>query len=492
LVAVFFVLGAAVPGLGMPDAGTVYSIDPSTAPPSHDGFGAAFLHGMRFTGAFSLDWRNVGPRYPDYETQVQDEVFLSDTYVGFEGPFVDSVPFKVEFNMPTSNQGVMDLYQLYFAYDRIPDVKLQAGKFLVPFGYYNQLYRPDDYLTVTRPLAFASPDDLDLVSRVNSPTPPLSVGYTDIGGRASYYPTARSALVPKELTVYVVNGLGETPNRSRTFPNPAQLGVPEIAAGGTNIDFGHQDNNLADNNNPKAVGGRVSWSLGDVRLPLPGGEFTDLKGVTWSASMMDSDYNLEGNLNYQIYDSALNFLWEGFSISSEYVYGYNQFIAPIDHGADPSNQPQWSTSDLNACDINGVTGGVPCGENFQINQGYYVQAAWPLIRKPWWGKRLMGALVFNQLFHRGPALDLFSGVDIGGTTYSSIEALDPSGVRASTRMNKYTAAVDYEMTRHFQLKAEYSYWVMGDATTPTPDFANAPQHGSTDIYQTVLALVMGF
>lgn len=444
---------------------------------------------MRFTGAFSLDWRNVGPRYPDYETQVQDEVFLSDMYVGFEGPFVDSVPFKVEFNMPTSNQGQMNLYQLYFAYDRIPNVKLQAGKFLVPFGYYNSLYRPDDYLTVTRPLAFASPDDLDLVTRVNSPTPPLSVGYTDIGARASYYPTARSDLVPRELTAYVVNGLGEVPNRSRAFPNPAQLGVPPIQAGGTNIDFGHQDNNLADNNNPKALGGRASWSLGDVRLPLPGGEFTDLKGVTWSASMMDSEYNLEGNLNYQIYDSALNFHWEGYSISSEYVYGINQFVAPIDQGSNPAAQTSWKAATVNACD---VSGGVSCGEDFAINQGYYVQAAWPLIRKPWWGDRLWGALVYNQMFRRGPALDLFSGETIAGTTYSSIEALDPSGARASTRMDKYTAAVDYEMTRHFQLKFEYSYWWMGDATTPTPIYATAPQHGSTNIYQTVLALVMGF
>ena len=35
-------------------------------------------------------------------------------------------------------------------------------------------------------------------------------------------------------------------------------------------DFGHENNNLADNNNAKSLGGRVVFALGDLRLPWPG------------------------------------------------------------------------------------------------------------------------------------------------------------------------------------------------------------------------------
>ena len=119
------------------------------------------------------------------------------------------------------------LNQLNFGYRRVEGWLFQFGKFLVPFGRYNELYRPDQFLTVTRPLLYASPDSLDLVVRLNSPRPPVSSGYTDIGARISYYPRNELALVPDELTFFVVNGFGETNNRQRTFPDTDNLGIPD-------------------------------------------------------------------------------------------------------------------------------------------------------------------------------------------------------------------------------------------------------------------------
>src|SRR4051812_19357098 len=145
------------------------------------------LSRMHVEGSLSLNWRNVGPRKPGFETQIQDEVYLADMYFGADGPFVDQVPFQIEFHLPTAGQGRIELNQLNFQYNRIDNATLQFGKFLIPFGRYNELYRPDQFLTVTRPLLFASPDSLDLVVRLNSPRPPLTSGYTDIGARASYY-----------------------------------------------------------------------------------------------------------------------------------------------------------------------------------------------------------------------------------------------------------------------------------------------------------------
>src|SRR5207302_3919997 len=138
-----------------------------------------------------------------------NEVYLADMYFGLEGPFIDGVPLAVEWHMPTAGQGSLQLYQLNFAYKRIDNFTFQFGQFLVPFTRYNELYRANDFLTVTRPLLFASPDSLDLVVRVNSPRPPVSVGYTDIGARVSFYPPSDNPYVPKEMTFYVVNGLGE-------------------------------------------------------------------------------------------------------------------------------------------------------------------------------------------------------------------------------------------------------------------------------------------
>ena len=129
------------------------------------------LRDIHLFGSASLNWRNVGPRTPGYETQIQDEVYLADMYFGVEGPVLPGVPFHLEMNVPTALQGNVQLYQMYAEYDRIHRIKLQAGKFLVPFGRDNELYRPDEILTVTRPLLFASPDSLDLVVRPNSPRP---------------------------------------------------------------------------------------------------------------------------------------------------------------------------------------------------------------------------------------------------------------------------------------------------------------------------------
>src|SRR4051812_33670076 len=181
---------------------------PTPVPMGHDVFWEKLAE-VRLFGSMSINWRNVGPRTPGFETQIQNEVYLADMYFGAEGPVLEGVPFHLEMNIPTALQGNVQLYQMFAEYDRVRRIRLQAGKFLVPFGRYNELYRPDQFLTVTRPLLFASPDSIDLVVRPNSPRPPVSAGYTDIGGRFSWYPVRVHPLIPDELTVYVVNGLGE-------------------------------------------------------------------------------------------------------------------------------------------------------------------------------------------------------------------------------------------------------------------------------------------
>ncbi|HXT02025.1 MAG TPA: hypothetical protein VN915_15220 [Elusimicrobiota bacterium] len=464
---------AAAPALA-DDAGSFAAPKPyAAAPPAKIEVLLKRLSEIRLFGSASLNWRNVGPRTPGFETQIQNEVYLADMYFGAEGPALEGVPFHLEMNVPTALQGQVQLYQMFAEYDRVRRIRLQAGKFLVPFGRYNELYRPDQFLTVTRPLLFASPDSIDLVVRPNSPRPPVSAGYTDIGGRFSWYPVRVHPLIPDEITVFVVNGLGESTNRSRAFPNPQNLGIPGPPTNGVTDDFGHQNNNLADNNNDKAVGGRVVFALGDMRLPFPIPERdADLDGVLLGLSGMGSKYDLEGNLGYEMWDLNWSFQYQGVSFSGEAEYSEDQFLNPL---------------------INPATG-LPFSPAQQIRlreeiYGYYAQAAFPIMRNPPFGRRLTGVLVFNQLYRRGPALDfLLNYTDpASGSTFPSLTAARSDAVQVQTQIDKYTGALNYQLSEHFALKFDYSYWVMSRATV-----RSATSLGYHDVYQGALSLVMGF
>ena len=461
---------AAAPAAGQATAGSL-----ALPPASGRDFLLERLGQTRLFGSMSLNWRNVGPRKPGFETQIQNEVYLADMYFGVEGPALPDVPFHFELYAPTAQQGELRLFQMYAEYDKIHRIKLQFGKFLVPFGRYNELYRPDQFLTVTRPLLYASPDSIDLVVRPNSPRPPVSAGYTDIGARFSWYPVRVHPLVPEELTFYIVNGLGESTNRSRTFPNPQNLGIPGPPTNGVTTDFGHQNNNLADNNNAKSVGARVIFALGDLRLPFPIPERdADLDGVILGFSGMGGNYDLEGALAYQMWDMNWSFQYRGISFSGEAMYSSDQFLNPVVYSTSSQSNPALV---------------LPIQQNRRSEEiyGYFVQAAFPIIRKPPVGKRLTGVLVYNQMYRRGPLLDFLLNYNDGSTVFPSLTGVRPDTPYVQRQIDKYTAAINYQMSSHFALKFDYSYWVMGKSTVVTEQSL-----GVHDIYQGALSLVMGF
>lgn len=448
---------------------------PPAAPANGENFATLIerFSKVRLYGSMSLNWRNVGPKEPGYETQIQNEVYLADMYFGAEGPVAEGIPFRMELNIPSSQQGDFRLHQLYFEYDRVRHIRLQFGKFLVPFGRYNELYRPDQFLAVTRPLLYASPDSIDLVVRPNSPRPPVSAGYTDVGARVSWYPVRAHPLVPVELTAFVVNGLSESTNRSRTFPNPSNLGIPGPPSNGVTPDFGHQNNNLADNNNSKTAGGRVVFALGDLRLPFPVPEkAADLSGIILGLSGMGGQYDLEGGLTYQMYGLDWSFDYEGISLSGEAMYSNNQFLNPL------------ATSSGSAVSLASPVQQVRLREHLY---GYFVQASLPLLRDPPYGERVTGVLVFNQMFRRGPQLDFLLNASDGSTTFPSMTAFQAGAPFVTREIDKYTAALHYQLSKHFALKFDYSYWVMGKAT-----IRSQTSLGVNDIYQGAFSMVMGF
>lgn len=433
------------------------------------------LSTVKLFGAASLNWRNVGPREPGFETQIQNQVFLADMYLGVEGAVTESVPINIEWNLPTSGRGTPRLSQAYAEYNRIRRIKFQMGKFMVPFGRYNELYRPDQYLAVTRPLLYASPDSLDLVVRPNSPRPPLSYGYSDIGLRWSWYPVRVHPLVPSEVTVFVVNGISEQKNRLRTFPNPSNLGIPGPGTSGVAPDFGHENNNLADNNNAKTLGGRIVFALGDLRLPWPVPEqAADLTGTHLGLSGMGGNYDLEGYLNYDMWSADWSFEYRGVSLSGEVMYSRNHFLTPLLQSSATLNTPSL---------IQPITQ----SRHVEHLYGYFIQGAFPLMRKPPYGKRLTGLLVYNEMYRRGPLLDFLLNYGDQGAVYESMTAYRVTAPYVTRKISKYTGGIHWQLAEHFAAKFEYSYWVMGKSTIRSENSL-----GLNDIYQGAFSLVMGF
>ncbi|MBI4061032.1 MAG: hypothetical protein HY403_06345 [Elusimicrobia bacterium] len=430
---------------------------------------------VRLFGAASLNWRNIGPREPGFETQIQNQVYLADMYLGAAGPVSEDVPLLVEWNLPTAGRGVPRLNQAFIEYGKVRRIKFQFGKFMVPFGRYNELYRPDQYLAVTRPLLYASPDSLDLVVRPNSPRPPISYGYSDVGLRWSWYPVRVHPLVPSELTLFVVNGVSESKNRLRTFPNPTNLGIPGPGTNGVAPDFGHDNNNLADNNNAKTLGGRVVFALGDLRLPWPVPErAADLTGTHLGLSGMGGNYDLEGYLNYEMWSADWSFDYRGVSLSGEAMYSRNHFLTPLLAPGSTPAAPQLLD---------------PVAHTRQVEHlyGYFVQGAFPLLRRPPFGRRVTGLLVYNEMYRRGPLLDFLLNYNDGTTVFESMTAYRSGAPFVTRRIRKYTGGLHWQLSEHFAAKFEYSYWAMGRST-----IRSTTSLGLNDIYQGAFSLVMGF
>lgn len=430
--------------------------------------GDTLFKDFRFNGSGSINWRNISPRMPGFEYQIQNQVYLADLYFGAEGKINKKHPLVLEFQIPTASYGRLALYRFSTAFEYENFLKFEIGKLLVPFGHYNELYRTDQFLSVTRPLLYASPDSLDLTLRLNSPRPPFSAGYADIGGRLSYYP--HSKYLPSELTLYVVNGFSETNNRLRTFPNSGRLNVEPVPISGVNMDFGHLNNNLADNNNSKAPGGRVAFALGDLKIPFPVAEGIELNGIRLGFSGMGGRYDLEDAIagqDYRVYGSDLVFKYGNFSFTGEYVYSETDFRMAL---ADSNGNVNFAQN----------TDWLPGGT--EINKGYYLQLGFPISESPFIGERLLGILALNRLERDGPRTIFSNNTD--PVSKMPVAAFSNKMERLITVINKYTVGLNLQIHKDFLFKTEYSYW---DIKVPAVNGAI-----QTDVTQTAFSCVFSF
>ncbi|MDO8430051.1 MAG: hypothetical protein Q7S73_01640 [bacterium] len=392
-----------------------------------------------FNGSFALNFRINGPENQRNEFIIQNPIWIiaffgwNWQYPAFDiGPTHWENKIFAEFKIPPPENGHIVLYQLYsqLTYE---NYEIKIGKFLVPFGYYNSLYKPDQFLTLTRPDIYADPSDLDFIShRLNGPRAILTPGYSDTGLNLSYNSESDKIYIPKILSIYVVNGLGEISDRSRTFPNSQMPGIPPPPIGGVDLDFGNTKNRLASHFNQKAFGGRMEFLLGDFKFSHPISEKKRIKltGISLGLSGMHSGtYSLEPGLPYTILGTDLSFRYRRLSFTGEYVYGENKF--------------RHAQADADG-EIDFLQNTEQLPTKLEINRGLYLQGAFPI------RKQLLGIVSFGRLERRGPEM-MFSS----NTRHL---AFAPSNKRINTSVNKYTFGLNYALTEDFDIKWEFSYW----------------------------------
>jgi porin-like protein len=149
----------------------------------------------------------------------------------------------------------------YAEYDHSDRLSFQVGRFLVPFGQWNQISNVFDHKSIAYPLMYLGHEEEDLVLQ-GGPRPIFSTGFSDMGLLAygSVWPRPSDQLW---YGAYVCNG----------------------RFGGTDIEWEDLWNNYRDNNSNKAFGGRVVWSHGD--------------NLSIGGSYQTGKYDTTGKLGYQ-------------------------------------------------------------------------------------------------------------------------------------------------------------------------------------------------
>jgi hypothetical protein len=151
--------------------------------------------------------------------------------------------------------------QVYFEYARSERLNFQVGRFLVPFGQWNQIHDVFDHKSIAYPLMYLGHEEEELALQ-GGPRPIVSTAFSDIGLLAfgSIWPTGNDQLW---YGAYVCNG----------------------RFGGTDIEWLDLWNTVRDNNSDKAYGGRVVWSHGD--------------NLSIGGSYQTGRYDIENKLRYR-------------------------------------------------------------------------------------------------------------------------------------------------------------------------------------------------
>lgn len=381
----------------------------------------------RFSGEISANYRNIGAE--PTEVEIENQLYVSDIYFSATKPIRKNFPLMLEFATDLNGQPILN--QFHLNYLSVRGLRFSFGKFVVPFGRYNEIYKPSDFLSITRPLPYASPKSLDFVSRLNYAHPVTASGFSSLGLLTTYLNTGPTrAYLPSRFDLYIVNGFGENPLLGRGFPRAEVLGLP-TQRGGVLIDYGHERSSLADNNDTKMVGARARFALKDLRVPfLPEGK--KLRGTQIGISWLQGKYDVEDVLDHVSWGAEFVFQLGRYQINSEYL------ISSQDYRITPSTQ----TADLSA---------YPLPSHREFLRGFYVSNAFRLPR--WfYGEETFSYVGYSLMSRRGERFEF----DQLGTR--NIAFIPPNNPWFKKTMEKFTFGVRSKIEENFHFKLEYSYW----------------------------------
>ncbi len=395
-----------------------------------------------FGGEISTNYRGI--ESTPAEVEIENQLYISDVYFSLSKHLKKQFPFEMEFTTDLDGKPVLNQFNLHnFTAEGL---QITFGKFLVPFGHYNEIYKPSDFLSITRPLPYASPKSLDYVSRINYAHPIMASGFSSLGVLGTWLnPGPTRVYLPSRLDLYIINGLGENPLLGRGFPRAELLGVPN-QQGGVFVDYGHERSSLADNNDSKTIGARVRFALGDLRAPFFA-EGKELKGAQLGFSAMGGKYDLEDLLDHYAFGAEFVFQLDRYHVTTEYLY------SPQEYRVSQSTQ----TADLN-------TSALP--KHRESLRGFYISNAF---RLPHWfyGQESFAYLGYSLMTRLG---DQFEFDEVKKITY---QPLNNPGVKKT--MEKYTIGVRSKIEENFHFKVEYSLWDLNNPDTRIADGANIDQ-----------------
>lgn len=385
---------------------------------------------QQWGGVLTLNYRAIGQK--PKEVEVENQMLISDFYLNLTDDRIKDLPFFLEF--AADLEGRLQLYRVTLHYIRWKEINFTIGRFLIPFGLYNKLYRPDLYFTLTKPLLYATPG-LDYVSGVNFPHPVFASGYVDTGFNVDIHGKylIDTIFMPSHISLFLVNGFqeqGREPLRPLSF-------IIFSPAEGVDLDWGHERNFLADNNDTKSIGGRVVYDFGDLSLLIPTypvGKKLYLNGFSFGMSGMGGKYDIEDRLTYVMYGADVAFQCGEFSISAEYGYSANDFKS--------RDYELYLTT---------PTPTVSLLKDRYYTHGAYVQVVFPFPEFPLSKKT-------NLIFRTGRITRWGPELVVPLDPEASVGYIIKDAGKIRTRINKYTVAFNSWMSDHFTLKLEFSYW----------------------------------
>jgi hypothetical protein len=232
--------------------------------------------------------------------------------------------------------------------------------------------------------------------------------------------------MPKDMTAFLVNGAQESPIHGRRPPDTRTFLILD-SVNGSDVDWGHEVNNLADNNDTKNPGGRVTWDYGDISYPSPFSRAAVVSGMSFSVSGMGGKYDIEDRLSNWEWGADLGLRHREYRLTSEYISGQVQAKWPR-LGTASSNPPQLA-------------------KDRYRTRGYNIQLEFPFPEFPLSDQTNL-ILRGESLTRWGPRVNFFGEAD--------------TDTRVKTRVNKFSGGFNSRMSPYFMVKAEYGLWAFDE------------------------------